>query len=72
MDINKQFIGASDDRVDNGDGKINASKAVNAAVRQFAEVLDKYLHDGRNKSLAVTHLEDVQMRANRSIFSEIG
>jgi hypothetical protein len=43
------------------------SKRWNAAVRRLAVELDD-LPDGRNKSIAITHLEDVQMRGNRAIF----
>ncbi|MBO1739678.1 hypothetical protein [Leifsonia sp. TF02-11] len=37
-------------------------------VRQLASKIIRQVPDGRNKSLALTALEDVQMRANRAIF----
>jgi hypothetical protein len=66
MDVEKQFFSASDDR-DGGDPQVDMSKRWNAAVRRLAVELDD-LPDGRNKSIAITHLEDVQMRGNRAIF----
>ena len=39
------------------------------AVVQVASHIEAYVPAGRNKSLALTALEDVQMRANRGIFA---
>lgn len=38
-------------------------------ARSFAEVIDGTVPDGRDKELALTHLEDVLMRANRGVFT---
>ncbi len=38
-------------------------------VQELAELIDQHVPEGRNKSLALTSLEDVQMRANRGIFA---
>lgn len=46
-----------------------AVKAINEAVVALAVVIDELAPSTRNKSLALTALEDVQMRANRSIFA---
>lgn len=39
------------------------------AIINVASHIEALVPDGRNKSLALTALEDVQMRANRGIFN---
>lgn len=39
-------------------------------VIRLAEEIDLFVPEGRNKALALTALEDVQMRANRAIFAD--
>lgn len=42
------------------------------AVVTLATLVEAYVPGGRNKALALTALEDVQMRANRGIFAHEG
>jgi len=42
---------------------------ITAAVIHLASHIEALVPTGRNKSLALTALEDVQMRANRGIFA---
>ena len=46
-----------------------AVKAINDAVIALAVVIEANTPNSRNKSLALTALEDVSMRANRAIFA---
>lgn len=46
-----------------------AVKAINEAIVALAVVIEENTPPSRNKSLALTALEDVSMRANRSIFA---
>lgn len=46
-----------------------AHKAVTDAVVGLAEAIDTLVPDGREKSLALTHLEDALMRAGRGIYN---
>lgn len=46
-----------------------AVKAINEAVVLLAVVIEENAPFSRNKSLALTALEDVSMRANRAIFA---
>ena len=39
-------------------------------IHKLAEAIDAHVPHGRNQSLALTALEDVQMRANRGIFQD--
>lgn len=50
------------------DEQLAAVVAVREAVLTLAVAIDVRLPAGRNKSLALTALEDVHMRANRGIF----
>lgn len=43
--------------------------ALRAAIVDLAVLIEDGVPNGRNKSLALTALEDVQMRANRGIFA---
>ena len=45
---------------------------INAAVKQLGLIIEIDVPPGRNKSLAKTALEEVQMRAVRAIFSPVG
>lgn len=47
-----------------------AVKAINEAVVALAVVIEEHAPSSRNKALALTALEDVSMRANRSIFAK--
>lgn len=49
--------------------QVNAVSAIQSATLMLAEVIDAKVADGRNKNLALTHLEDVLMRANRGVFA---
>jgi hypothetical protein len=40
---------------------------VNEKMKDVAHWLNDLLPEGREKSLAITHLEDVRMRANQAI-----
>ena len=42
------------------------------AIVTLGTLIEEYVPGGRNKSLALTALEDVQMRANRGIFATVG
>jgi hypothetical protein len=55
----RYFTASEDDRV----------VALRNAIVDLAVHLDTLVPPGRNKSLALTALEDVQMRANRGIFA---
>ncbi|AUG28756.1 MULTISPECIES: hypothetical protein [Microbacterium] len=46
-----------------------AVTAINEAVVLLAVVIEENTPNSRNKSLALTALEDVSMRANRAIFA---
>jgi len=46
-------------------------KKLREATVLLAEYIDDLVPAGRNKSLALTALEDVQMRANRGVFADV-
>lgn len=46
-----------------------AVAALRADAVEFAARIDAVCPDGRDKSLALTHLEDALMRANRALFA---
>lgn len=48
--------------------QLEASATVRRCVVELAAAIEELVPTGRNKSLALTHLEDVHMRANRAIF----
>lgn len=48
----------------------NAVVALQKQVIELGVLIEASVPDGRNKSLALTHLEDALMRANRGIFQE--
>ena len=43
--------------------------ALRLQIQRLGALIDTIVPPGRNKSLALTALEDVQMRANRGIFA---
>lgn len=47
-------------------------RLIGEAVVNLAALIEIRVPDGRNKSIALTALEDVQMRANRGIFADGG
>jgi hypothetical protein len=49
--------------------QIEAVTKITAAVVELGHLIEFLAPMGRNKSLAFTSLEDVQMRANRAIFA---
>lgn len=49
--------------------QIEGSKLIQQKTLELAEAIDEFVPGGRNQSLALTHLEDVLMRANRGIFA---
>lgn len=50
--------------------QVEASRALAEAVIALAVVIDSHMPNSRNKSLALTALEDVQMRANRALYAK--
>lgn len=46
-----------------------ASARLHAATVALAEVIEAECPGGRDKSLALTHLEDTLMRANRALYT---
>ena len=47
----------------------DASNEIRDAVVNLARVIDQSTAPSRDQSLALTHLEDVLMRANRALFN---
>lgn len=47
--------------------KVALHSGVRGACRILADLLNEFLPEGREKSLAITHLEEVMMWANASI-----
>lgn len=45
----------------------DAHEAIRAEALEFAKFLDERVPDGREKSLAITHLEEVMFWANAAI-----
>lgn len=54
------------------DAQKSAVANINQEIIELATLIDLSVPDGRNKSLALTALEDVSMRSNRGIFSKVG
>lgn len=50
--------------------RVKVHEAINRKVIEVAQWLNEILPEGRNKSLALTHLEDVQMRANKAVATD--
>ena len=49
------------------EGQPEVYEAIRAAGRQLAELVNEKVPDGREKSLAVTHIEDAVMWANAAL-----
>lgn len=52
------------------DGERASVKKIIEAVVALATLIEERVPSGRNKSLALTALEDVHMRANRGVFQD--
>lgn len=50
--------------------QVDSVDALTKAVRMLASTIEKHVPDGRQKSIALTELESVQMRANRGVFTD--
>lgn len=50
-----------------GPDQVPVYEAIRARGRDFAEWLDKFVPDGREKSLAITHIEQAVMWANAGV-----
>ena len=61
-DIKRRFTYHAPD-----DHDVRVHEAVRQACRNLAELLNNALPEGREKSLAITHLEDTMMWSNASI-----
>ena len=66
--LEQRFFTASSGKPATDEQKHAVAKLQEAIV-QVASHIGAFVPDGRNKSLALTALEDVQMRANRGIFA---
>lgn len=51
--------------------KVNAHTSVRQACRRLADELNERLPEGREKSLAITHLEDVMLWSNAAIARDV-
>lgn len=51
------------------DGAKHSLSIIRASVLELAVAIERHVPNGRDKSLALTHLEDVLMRANRGVFA---
>lgn len=65
---NTRFITAAGGTPPTDEQKLEVAHLKDAIV-DLAVLIEALVPDGRHKSLALTALEDVQMRANRGIFS---
>lgn len=63
----EQFFSAAEGREPTDDERALIS-SLTYAVRRLGQEIIQNVPNGRNKSLALTALEEVQMRANRAIF----
>lgn len=69
----ERFFTARDKRQPEPVEKLEAGERVELlteAVVTLGTLIAAYVPEGRNKALALTALEDVQMRANRAIFAK--
>ncbi|TQL46681.1 hypothetical protein FB562_2205 [Homoserinimonas aerilata] len=66
--LEERFMTAAGGNPPTEDQKHAVAKMQEAIV-QVASHIHAYVPGGRNQSLALTALEDVQMRANRGIFA---
>lgn len=67
-EINARFGIAQDGRPT--DGQLALQADIRQAVTHLAQLVNDMVEDGRNKSLALTHLEDALMRIGKAIFEE--
>lgn len=69
--VDERFFTSQNGRVaDEGDKILMAH--INEKVKDLARTIELDVPAGRNKAVALTALEDVQMRAIRAIFSPVG
>ena len=64
-DIDRRFTYHAPDRI-----KVSRHEQIRDACKEMAYELNSQLPDGREKSLAITHLEEVMMWANAAIARE--
>lgn len=67
----QRFFTASAGKPPTDQQKLDVAK-LRELIVDLATAIEDRVPNGRHKSLALTALEDVQMRANRGIFSPIG
>lgn len=65
-DIEMRFLIAQDGRPD--EGQLQFQKGFREEVHALAQALNTYVADSREKSLALTHLEEALMWAGKAIF----
>lgn len=53
------------------DEKRNAHTSIRQACRRLADQLNEQIPDGREKSLAITHVEDAMMWANAALARQV-
>lgn len=66
--LEQRFMTAANGTPPTDDQKV-AVKQIQEAVISLAAHIEAHVPGGRNKSLALTALENVHMRANRGIFA---
>lgn len=66
--LEQRFMTASGSQPPTEDQKTSVGQ-IQEAVVNLASHIEAHVPGGRNKSLALTALEDVHMRANRGIFA---
>lgn len=71
LEADKRFFTAANGTPPTNEQK-NAVAVLSSHISGLAAAIMELVPDGRNKSLALTALEDVQMRANRGIFAPEG
>lgn len=67
----KQFFSAAEGAPPTDEQRAQVS-ILTQQVRRLGQEIIQNVPNGRNKSLALTALEEVQMRANRAIFDPLG
>ena len=68
MDISKHFVTATNNPDKPSEGSLNAVKDITEVVTRLAYLVNDLCPDGRNKELAMTHLEDALVRINKSLY----
>ncbi len=66
--VEARFFTASSGPAPTDQQKLDVAK-LRELIVQLGTAIEDRIPEGRNKSLALTALEDVQMRANRAIFA---